>query len=150
MKKTATGEQSSDGLAAHWHDALALFDADLRRRGAAARTRDAYATDLRQLAAWALSHGLTPEQIDYRALRRFAAVLSNERIAATTLARKLAALRQFFRTLVEHGRMHANPAELMPAPRKPAPLPRALKSSDVAKLLDRIPATTPLELRDRA
>jgi site-specific recombinase XerD len=71
-------------------------------------------------------------------------------VAPTTVARKLAATRQFFGSLVEHGRMGANPADLMPLPRKPASLPKALAAAEVASLLDRIPATTPLELRDRA
>ena len=127
-----------------------LFDRDLRRRGASERTRRAYGVDLGQLAGWAGAQGLTPQDVDYKVLRRYAAVLSNRRAAPTTVARKLASTRQFFRSLVEHGLVSANPAELMPSPRKPAPLPRALKPDDVAQLLDRIPATTPLELRDRA
>ena len=52
--------------------------------------------------------------------------------------------------MVEHGEMRANPADLLPAPKQPQRLPRTLKADDVAALLDRIPATTPLELRDRA
>ena len=52
--------------------------------------------------------------------------------------------------MVEHGDMSANPADLLPAPKLPQTLPRVVKAADVAELLDRIPATTPLELRDRA
>ena len=62
----------------------------------------------------------------------------------------MAATRQFFASLVEHGRMTANPADLLPLPRRPAALPRALTTTEVTGLLDGIPATTPLELRDRA
>jgi site-specific recombinase XerD len=46
--------------------------------------------------------------------------------------------------------MDANPAELLASPKLPQRLPRALAPADVAALLDRIPASTPLELRDRA
>ena len=46
--------------------------------------------------------------------------------------------------------MRANPADLLPAPKQPQRLPRTLKAEDVAALLNRIPATTPLEMRDRA
>ena len=46
--------------------------------------------------------------------------------------------------------MAANPADLLPAPKQPQRLPRTLNAADVAALLDRIPAGTPLELRDRA
>src|SRR3954449_5264484 len=133
-----------------WREALSLFDRDLRRRGAAERTRRAYGIDLGQLAAWAGARGIAPEDVDYKTLRRYASHLSERRVAATTVARKLAATRQFFGSLVEHGRMAANPADLMPLPKRPAALPRALNAADVSSLLDRIPATTPLELRDRA
>src|SRR5215213_2306297 len=134
MKNTPTGTESSDGprLPEAWREALVLFDRDLRTRGASERTRRAYGVDLGQLAGWAGAQGLTPQDIDYKVLRRYAAVLSNRRVAATTVARKLAATRQFFRSLVEHGTLTANPAELMPSPRKPSPLPRALKPDDIA------------------
>ena len=86
----------------------------------------------------------------YRLLRGYAARLSDRGAAPRTLARKLASTRAFFRSMVEHGDMAANPADLLPAPKLPQTLPRTIKPADVAALLDRIPATTPLELRDRA
>jgi integrase/recombinase XerC/integrase/recombinase XerD len=151
MKNVATEpNSSSELLTPEWREALALFDRDLRRRGNAERTRRAYGVDVGQLAAWASAQQLAPEAVHYRDLRRYAAVLSSRRVAPRTVARKLAALRQFFRTLVEHGHMSANPADLMPSPKRGESLPRALKANEVAALLDRIPATTPLELRDRA
>src|SRR3954469_25003938 len=152
MKNVATPQDGSEAprLPPEWRDALTVFDRDLRRRGAAERTRRAYGADLGQLAAWAGARAIAPEDVDYKTLRRYASHLSERRVAATTVARKLAATRQFFGSLVEHGRMSANPADLMPLPRRPAPLPRALAAGDVSALLDRIPATTPLELRDRA
>ncbi|HEX8104112.1 MAG TPA: tyrosine recombinase XerC [Solirubrobacteraceae bacterium] len=133
-----------------WAAALTRFDADLRRRGAAERTRAAYGADLGEFAAWAGGLGLGPVQIGYPILRRYAAVLSERGAAPATLARKLASLRAFFRSLVEHGELRANPADLMATPKKPQRLPDVLKPEEVAALLDRIPATTPLELRDRA
>jgi len=133
-----------------WGDALRLFDADLRRRGMAEKTRRAYAVDLGQLAAWAHGQGVGPQAVDAKVLRRYAARLGDTRPAATTVARKLAAIRAFFRVMREHGLVAQNPADLLPAPKRPAKLPRALKASEVAALLDRIPAATPLELRDRA
>jgi integrase/recombinase XerC/integrase/recombinase XerD len=127
-----------------------MFEQDLRRRGAAEKTRRAYRADLAQFAAWASEHELEPASVDYRALRRYAASLSERGQAPATVARKLAALRGFFRALVELGERGDNPADLLRSPKRPQDLPRVLKPADVAKLLDRIPATTPLELRDRA
>ena len=145
MKNSAIDPQGT------WTEALALFDADLRRRGAADKTRRAYGVDLRQLGEWASGQGLGPEALSVRDLRRYAAHLGNaQRPAAATVARKLAAQRSFFRVLREHGRIAQNPADLLSAPKKPGKLPRVLKPSEVAALLDRIPVATPLEVRDRA
>jgi site-specific recombinase XerD len=83
-------------------------------------------------------------------LRRYAQVLSERRAGPATTARKLAALRQLYRVLHEHGEVPANPADLVVAPKRPAKLPRVLAPTQIAALLERIPATTPLELRDRA
>jgi integrase/recombinase XerC/integrase/recombinase XerD len=133
-----------------WTDALRRFDRELHRRGAAEHTRRAYGADAGELAAWAAAAGLGPADIGYPALRRWAARVSGGGVAPRTLARKMASARAFFRVLVEHGELRANPADLLASPKLPQRLPRTLKAADVAGLLDRIPATTPLELRDRA
>jgi site-specific recombinase XerD len=146
MKNSAITTEPSDA----WRVALALFDADLRRRGAAAKTRRAYGFDLEDVARWATEHGLDPDRMTTRDLRRYASSLSERRAAPATVARRLAALRAFFRTLREHGVIAQNPADLVPSPKRPSKLPVVLKPDELARLLDRIPATTPLELRDRA
>jgi site-specific recombinase XerD len=133
-----------------WQDALRLFDSDLRRRGAAARTRRAYGFDCSQFALWCGLRGYDPTDVTTRILRRYAQALGERDVTATTVARKLAALRALYRTLREHGQMAANPADLVPAPKKPSKLPRVLKADEVAELLDRIPQNTPLDVRDRA
>jgi integrase/recombinase XerC/integrase/recombinase XerD len=148
MKNTAIGDRPQ--ISDVWRSELGRFDADMRRRGAAERTRSAYGADLEEFARWATALGLSPSQIGYPILRRYAAALSERRAAPATVARKLASLRAFFRTLVEHGELSANPADLLPGPKRASHLPDVLKPDEVAALLDRIPATTPLELRDRA
>jgi site-specific recombinase XerD len=146
MKNEATTPQASDG----WRSALRAFDRELQRRGAADRTRRAYGVDLAQLALWSTAGGVEPGRVDYPVLRRYAAQLAHRGAGPRTVARKLAAIRSFYRTMVELGEMTANPADLLPAPKQPQRLPRTMKTEDVAALLNRIPATTPLELRDRA
>ena len=66
------------------------------------------------------------------------------------MARKLASIRSLFRSLLEHGQIAANPADLLPAPKLPHSLPKTLKPADISRLLEKIPAATPLEQRDRA
>jgi integrase/recombinase XerC/integrase/recombinase XerD len=133
-----------------WRAALVRFDEDLRRRGSAPKTREAYAADLRQFARWASAQHADPAAVTHRVLRRYAAALSERRFAPATVARKLAALRAFFEMLREHGDVEANPADLLSAPKRASELPSVLAPEQISRLLDRIPASTPLELRDRA
>ena len=119
MKNTATPPQAS-GRHDVWAVALRRFDRDLQRRGAAERTRRAYGADIGELATWAAAQGIEPSAMTYRVLRGYAARLSDRGAAPRTLARKLASSRAFFRSMVEHGDMAANPADLLPAPKRPA------------------------------
>ena len=152
MQKTAIAPEPSGERSLHhgWRGALALLEQDLRRRGAAEKTRHAYAVDGRHFAQWASARRLAPDTVTPRLLRRYAAALTEAGQAPSTVARKLASLRALFRTLVEHGSLEQNPADLLSAPRRGERLPRVLKAAEVAALLDRIPADTALALRDRA
>jgi site-specific recombinase XerD len=76
-----------------WDEALREFDRDLKARGAAERTRSAYAVDLGQLAEWASDRGRGPTELRHRDVRRYAAGLSAARAAPTTVWRNLAPLR---------------------------------------------------------
>ncbi len=147
-------------LRAEWDGAAALLEEDLRRRDAAPRTRRAYAIDVAQFTQWAIDRDLAPAQVDSKAVRRYVAHLSEgapapgragaSRAAPATSARKLAALRALFASQREHGRIEQNPADLVSTPRKGSHLPRVLSANEAARLLDGIPASSPLELRDRA
>src|SRR4051794_32277611 len=131
-----------------WGDALAAYDRDLRARGAAERTRRAYGVDLGQFVEWAGER--EPGEIRHRDVRRFAAGLSSDGAAPATVARKLAAVRGLFDFLVRAERVGQNPADLVSSPKREEKLPRVLTVEQVRELLERIPARTPLELRDRA
>src|SRR3954449_11557006 len=128
---------------AAWREALDLLDADLRRRGAAGKTRRSYAIDVGQRRRWAAvkwrrryandggqfalwcgAQDLAPAEVTPRTLRRYAATLSDRRAVAATVARKLAALRALYRALREHGAVAQNPADLIPSPKRPRNLPR--------------------------
>ena len=119
-------------------------------RNAAAKTRRAYLADVAQLGAWADRQALAPGDLDHRRLRLFAGVLSERGASKSTVARKLASIRSFYRHLVDRGELAASPADLVASPKRDQYLPRVLKASELSALLDAIPASTPLELRDRA
>ena len=123
----------------------------------AERTRRAYGRDLGEFASWAASQAeAEPEHVRYRLLRRYAAHLAasaregGRGLSKPSVARKLAAIRTFYRYMVEREELAHNPADLVPSPKRGRKLPRLLRSDEVAVLLERIPARTPLELRDRA
>jgi site-specific recombinase XerD len=140
-------------LARRWQRSLALLEQDLIRTGAATRTLRAYAADALQLARFADAHGLAPAEVGVRDLRRYVARLSEAQLAPATIARKLAAARALFRCLREHGEIAHNPADLIATPRRGSHLPRVLRTTEIGRLLDSIPAdaaTSPLALRDRA
>lgn len=134
----------------HWDDVMRDFDRDLMARGSAERTRRAYGVDLGQFARWAQARGLGPADVGHRDARRFAAGLSAEGSAASTVARKLAAVRSLYAYLVRTERVTQNPAELVSSPKRDSKLPKVLASEEAETLLESIPASTPLELRDRA
>ena len=137
-------------LKASWARTLRDFDTALRTQGMTEKTRRAYGVDLGQLAAWASRHDLDPDELDPRRLRRFAGVLSEAGASRSTTARKLAAIRSFYRVLVQRGELEASPADLVASPKRDAYLPAVLKPGEAGDLLDGLPASTPLELRDRA
>jgi site-specific recombinase XerD len=148
----AGGRSMSGGpsLQAAWREAIGLLMDDLVRRDAAERTRRAYGVDLEQFAQWAAARGLSPTQVGPKPVRRYIAHLTERGAAASTSARKLAALRALFSSQREHGAIAENPADLVSSPRRASKLPRVLSAREVAALLDGIPASGPLELRDRA
>jgi site-specific recombinase XerD len=131
-----------------WAESLTAYDRDLSGRGAAERTRRAYAVDLGQFVEWAGERG--PGELRHRDVRRYAAGLSSEGAAPATVARKLAAIRGLYGFLVRTERASANPAELVSSPKRAEKLPQVLTTEQMRSLLERIPARTPLELRDRA
>jgi site-specific recombinase XerD len=143
-KKTPTPVEAS------WQDVLARFDDWQLARGMGEKTRRAYGVDLAQLAQWASGRELGPHALTHRELRHFAGVVSERGAMKSTVARKLAAIRTFYRHLVERGELEANPADLVSSPKKDSYLPKVLKPDEVGELLERIPGSTPLDLRDRA
>jgi integrase/recombinase XerC/integrase/recombinase XerD len=133
-----------------WRAHLAAFDSYLGARGMAEKTRTAYGTDMGQLAEWAAAHELGPFELTPRLLRRYAGVISERGLSKASVARKIASIRAFYRHLVQRGLLEANPADLVATPKKDQYLPRVLKPAEAAGVLDAIPASGPLELRDRA
>jgi integrase/recombinase XerC len=113
--------------------ALQRFDLHLRaERSLSPHTVRAYASDLRQFAA--LCGAPAPAKLRADDVRRFLAERHGQD-AASSLGRKLAALRAFFRFLVREGVLAADPSAGIPAPRAKPRLPRPLAVDDCQVLM---------------
>jgi site-specific recombinase XerD len=152
MKNKPTATEDTAPLPPAWQAALAVLDEEQRRRGAADRTRTAYAGDVARFARWCDADGRdAPAAVDVRTVRRYTQTLTESGAAASSVTRALAALRALFRALVRAGVVEGNPAELAPGPKKSQTLPRVVKPDDASRLLDEIPADDDvLAIRDRA
>jgi tyrosine recombinase XerC len=143
-------EPAQPEISPAWEAALTRFERELVTRGSSRNTLRAYRRDLAELAEWATARGREPGALVYRDLRAYAAALSERGLARASVARKLAAVRSFHGHLVRAGDATQNPAQLLPSPKRKSRLPRVLGPDEIAELLDRIPASGPLEVRDRA
>ncbi len=119
-------------------------------RNLSPRTVTAYSSDLQGFLAWAARNDLHVLDADHRALRRFLAELDAARYARRTIARRLAALRAFYRYLVTRGHAESSPAALLASPKVPRHLPDVASTDLIATLLDAPDATTPRGARDAA
>ncbi|MEQ1936827.1 site-specific tyrosine recombinase XerD [Mesorhizobium sp. CN5-321] len=110
-------------------------------RGAAQNTLDSYRRDLED-AANRISGGLA--NASPADLRACLAEIADEGFAPTSQARKLSALRQFFRFLYAEGLRADDPTGTLDSPRKGRPLPKTMSEEETGRLLDRaaVEATT--------
>ena len=104
-------------------------------RGAASNTLQAYRRDLADFSAFVAARGRLPEDADGTAVRDYLAHLSGAGMAPGTSARRLSALRQFFRFLYADGLRDDDPCATIDSPRQGRPLPRHLSEDEVEQLL---------------
>ena len=134
-----------------WQSALIGYRRELSARQLSPHTLRAYDNDLHELATWAAEAGVdAPSELTYRRLRGYAAALAGRELERSTIGRKLAAARGLFGFLTRTGQATQSPADLLPNPKPESRLPRVLDRDQARTLLERIPVTTPLEVRDRA
>jgi integrase/recombinase XerD len=140
-------------------------------RGLSRNTLEAYRSDLLQFGDFLQHRGLAVTAVGHRDLAAFLSYLADgspsrddatggeggedaraERapVAASTLARKTACLRSFYRYLRREGAIEHDPTAELRGPRKQQRLPRVLSREEVARLLAQPQGASPLALRDRA
>ncbi|MEM1224253.1 MAG: tyrosine recombinase XerC [Planctomycetota bacterium] len=122
-------------------------------RNASDLTIKAYREDLFGFLEWLEGSGLSTQQLDSLSpqdLRSFQAALQQAGYARSTISRKLASLRSFFRYAMREGLAKTNPAKPLRNPRQSRKLPHVLSNAEIGRLLDSPPKTTSAGLRDRA
>jgi integrase/recombinase XerC len=136
------------------HAAIEAFLRYLRiERNASALTLKSYSEDLDSLLEYftdQVGRVPPPEETTVATLRGYLAYLHECQYAKTTIARRLACLRSFFRYCCREGLSTTNPAKALRTPRVGRKLPHFLSTEQVALLLEAPPANDPSGLRDRA
>ncbi len=137
-------------------DAITAFVTYLgAERNASTETIRNYRSDLRQLEQFLsrTSKRTTPIPVNTVTaddVRSYLHWLDRQGEKASSLARKLASLRSFYRFLIREGLSPNNPAEYIRSPKLPKPLPRVLSKDDANALVEFPVGASPLSLRDRA
>jgi integrase/recombinase XerD len=104
-------------------------------RGAARLTLTAYRNDLADLAGFLAPRGIAIELADAGALHDYLGAIGTRELAPRTLARRLSAMRQFFRFLVIDGTRADDPTAGLDTPRLGRPLPKILSESEIGQLI---------------
>ncbi len=111
----------------------------LAERGVSRNTWEGYSSDIAQFASFAWGDDASPPfdwaSADDSAARAFIGVFGSGGAKATTMRRKLASLRAFYRFLQREGLAEGNPFSSLRGPRKAKTLPKVLSVSDVERLV---------------
>jgi integrase/recombinase XerC len=120
-------------------------------KSASPHTLKGYREDLLQCAEFLTSAGCRAAgDASSVLLRRYAAALHASGYAASTVARKLASMRSFYRYGQREGWVTANPAKPVKSPRRTRPLPSFLTHEEILRLLDAPRSKSLGDVRDRA
>jgi integrase/recombinase XerC len=126
------------------------FGAYLRdEANASPHTARAYQIDVRQLAAFLAAAGSTLPRADVHGVRAYLASLAGVQ-RKSSVARKLAALKHFFRYCARIGTRADDPAASLAGPKRECYLPPHLSVDEMFRVLDGMDGLSPLAGRDRA
>jgi integrase/recombinase XerD len=119
-------------------------------RGLSPRTVSAYASDVGAFLAWAAARKIEPGSAGKGILDDFLWDEKSRGLMATSLFRKVEALKSFFAYQAIEGRLPENPAENLKGPRTPKRLPKYLSKQDAARLLAAPGGSSYEDVRERA
>jgi tyrosine recombinase XerC len=119
-------------------------------RNASGHTITSYRRDLTQFIDYLEGRRASLRRADNLQIRGFMAELHERRLRKSSLARKLAAVRSFFRFAVKNNWVAENPARVVATPKQELRVPSFLTEEEMADFLDMPASGKPLELRDQA
>lgn len=119
-------------------------------RGASSATVSAYRGDLQKYCLFLETKRDVHEAslVQREDVAAFVADLSNREFAPSTIERRLSVAKGYHRFLVREGFAEADPTQTIPLPRKPHTLPDVLSVAQVSELLDGLPSSNPVEMRN--
>jgi integrase/recombinase XerD len=113
----------------------AFLEMLVAERNAAANTLSAYRSDLEDFSGFAARRGTDLREARVEVLRAYLGAVAAPGLSARTAARRLSALRRFYRFLLREGVREDDPTELLDAPKLPRGLPKYLSEQEVDTLL---------------
>jgi len=122
-------------------------------RNASPHTLRNYRMDLVQFYQYLTppgSKGTALAQVDHRLIREFLGYLHDHHLQRSSIARKLAALRSFFKFCVREGMLQQNPARLVATPKLPKRVPSVLSAEEMNLFLDQLASLKPSDVREPA
>jgi len=129
------------------------FIAYLRyERNASPNTIREYRRDITQFMQFLTPPGektMPLAHVDHRVIREFVGWSYDQKLEKSSVARKLAALRTFFKFCVREGVVKQNPARLVSTPKLPKRVPHVLTAEEMNGFLDNILSGNPAAARNR-
>ncbi len=125
-------------------------------RNASPHTITSYQNDLTQFLTFCSAHfdededQLNPNLIERISIRLWLGELSQQDLAKSSIARKVAAIRSFFKYCFKRGIVEQNPAHLLIVPKKDKPLPKTANPEDLNRMMELAEGNTPKSAQNRA
>jgi integrase/recombinase XerD len=119
-------------------------------KGRSRATIESYRRDLVALGRWIEDHHLELASVREEDLEHYFNEMRDRKRSLNTVARNTASVRGFFAYSLDEGRLHLDPSARLRGGRRGRTLPKPLSEREVILLLDSIPRTSAIDLRDRA
>ena len=110
-------------------------------------TLDAYTSDIVSFILWL--NGISCVDVDFNKLREYLHFIQRFDYKKTTIARKTASIRTFYKYLFRERFVDTNPAISLSAPKRPKSLPKFLTTEEIEQILNNVKIDTPAGFRNR-